>query len=127
MTLIVTSLILTMSLYILTSIEKDCERISLNYKMLDKSYIKDREYLLTKAYNIISLNGQDINILKAYLNSHLEIIKENCGGVYYDKEKDLIYTETSFNNISSLVSYYSYFNNSLSFSLMYTKLKNKYN
>lgn len=125
MTLIVSSLILTMSLYILTSIEKDCERISLNNKMLDKSYIKDREYLLTKAYNIISLNGEDINIIKEYLNSHLEIIKENYSGVYYDKDKDLIYTVTSFNNVSNIVCYYSYFNNSLSFSLRYTKLKNK--
>lgn len=126
MTLIVSSLVLTMSLYLFTSIVKERERISLNNNMLDKGDLRDRECLLTKAYNSISLNGEDLNSIKEYLNSHSQIIKEDCGGVYYDKNKDLVYTITSFNNESYILSYYSYFKSSLSFSLIYTKLKNKY-
>lgn len=124
-TLVVSSLILTMSLYLLTTIEKDSQRLSIKNKMLNKSDLKDREYLLTKAYNKINENGENLNIIKNYLISNSEIIKEDCGGVYYDKEKDLIYTITSFDLYSYIISYYEYYNDSLSFALKYTKLKNK--
>lgn len=125
-TLIVSSLVLTMSLYIFTSVVKERERILINNNMLDKGYLRDREYLLTKAYNNIRLNREDLNSIKEYLNSHSQIINEDCGQVYYDKNEDLLYTITSFNNESYIVSYYSYFKSSLSFSLISTKLKNKY-
>ena len=124
-TLIVSSLILTMSLYLLTTIGKDSERVSIKNKMLNKSDLREREYLLTKAYNKINENGENLDMIKNYLNSNAEIIKEDCGGVYYDKDKDLIYTITSFNLYSYIVSYYDYYKDSLSFSLKYTKFKNK--
>jgi len=93
--------------------------------MLNKSDLREREYLLTKAYNKINENGENLDMIKNYLNSNAEIIKEDCGGVYYDKDKDLIYTITSFNLYSYIVSYYDYYKDSLSFSLKYTKFKNK--
>lgn len=124
-TLIVTSLILTMSLYLLTSIEKDSERISIKNKMINYSDLRDREYLLTKAYNKINENGKNLDIIKNYLISNTEIIKEDCGGVYYDQDNDLIYTITSFDLYNYIISYYDYHKAPLSFSLKYTKLKNK--
>lgn len=114
-----------MSLYLLTSIEKNSERISIKNKMINYSDLRDREYLLTKAYNKINENGKNLDIIKNYLISNSEIIKEDCGGVYYDQDKDLIYTITSFDLYSYIISYYAYYNDSLSFSLKYTKLKNK--
>ncbi|MFA6939484.1 MAG: hypothetical protein WCQ54_00660 [Clostridiaceae bacterium] len=124
-TLVVSSLILTISLYLLTSIEKNSERISTENKMINYSDLRDREYLLTKAYNKINENGGNLDIVKNFLNSNSEIIMEDCGGVYYDKDKDLIFSVTSFNEESYILSYYDYYKDSLSFSLKYTKFKNK--
>lgn len=125
-TLVASALILTMSLYLLTSMEKENERVSIRNKMLDYSDLKDREYLLTKAYNKINENGENLNEVKNFLNSSEVILCDSCGRVYYDKANDTIYTETSFNDESFILSYYSYYKDSVSFSLLYTKFRNKY-
>lgn len=124
-TILATSLILTISLYTLSSINSQKQYLEINYKIIKGSSFKEREFLLTRAYNELILLPQNEIDIKTRLINNPNIIEDDLGKVYYDKEKDLICVENSISNENYLLSFYSYFDSKLSLKLDNTEFKLK--